>query len=182
MVHQLSYAPNFALAVPGMRADSQIATDTISRMVAEANGVPFGVFVARQDDQKCRLPTAATDVILGVVMRDMWSAEVDSSQFPNNALASAAAIPNKRSCPVQRLGRIWVLTEEAVVEGDPVFIRIAAQGSLTQLGAARKSDDGTTAASTVRFANARWAKSTASGCGLVELLGAQTSAVAVSQT
>lgn len=181
MVFQTTYNPAMALALPGMPGDSQIAKDVISRILQQTNGVPFGVFVVRVDDQKCKLPVSAADVFLGVVRRDLWSAEVDAGMFPSGA-PSNVAIPNKRSVPIQRLGRVWCITEEDVVEGGAVFVRIAAQGSLTQLGAARTTDDGTTAASTVRLSNARWAKSTAAGAGLVELLGAQTTAVGVTQT
>jgi len=48
--------------------------------------------------------------------------------------------------PVRRLGRIWVLVEEAVSNGNQAYVRFASGAGGSQLGAFRKSADTATAA------------------------------------
>lgn len=175
MVFQTSQSLRPAEAAAGLIADSQIARDIISRVNQEAAAIPFGVFVARgNSDDEAKLIVSATDVLLGVSVRDLYQ---DNQYLPGNGAIKPKGIFN-----VMRLGRIWCVTEEATVEGGAVFVRIAVQGSFIQIGAARMTDDATTAASTVRVANARWHRSRDAGLGCVELLGAQTAAVGISQT
>lgn len=173
MVFQTSYGLRPAEALAGMAADSMIAKDDISRVNEAAAGIYFGQAVVRgTGDKLAKLPASINDVFLGVALRD----------YSQNNAGIDQDIPVGAQFSVRRLGRIWVITEEATVEGGAAFYRIAAQGLLTTLGAWRTTDDATTAASTVRHANARWAKSHASGIGCLELLGPQTQAVAVAQT
>lgn len=49
------------------------------------------------------------------------------------------------SVPVLEAGAIWVFTEEAVVEGDPVYVRITSGAGGSNLGAFRKSADSASA-------------------------------------
>jgi hypothetical protein len=131
---------------------------------------PFGVFVAKgsveRDGEsmrpgKCKLPTLTGDQIIGVL--------VFEHQQASRTLSGVLALPAGSVASIMRNGVIWVVCEKAVNEGDPVFVRHAANGGNTQLGAATDTDDSTF---TSLLANARFA-STTTGAGLaqVELLG-----------
>lgn len=132
--------------------------------------VPFGVFVAKGSVERdatnlrpgrAKLPTLTGDQILGVVVFEQSKA--------SRSLSGVLALPATEMASIVRQGVVWVVTEKAVNEGDPVFVRHAANGGNTQLGAATDTDDSTF---TSLLAGARFAGTT-SGAGLapVELLG-----------
>lgn len=132
--------------------------------------VPFGVFVAKGSVERdatnlrpgrAKLPTLTGDQILGVVAFEQNKA--------SRTLAGVLALPANEMASIVRQGVVWVVAEKAVNEGDPVFVRHAANGGNTQLGAATDTDDSTF---TSLLANARFAGTT-TGAGLapVELLG-----------
>jgi hypothetical protein len=63
--------------------------------------------------------------------------------------------------PMVEQGGIWVFTEEAVVDGDPVYVRIASGAGGSQIGAFRNDAD---TASCVLVPDARFVRNASAGC------------------
>lgn len=63
---------------------------------------------------------------------------------------------DKNTVSVMRKGAIWVYSENAVSEGDPVYVRTASGSGGTQLGAFRGTDDDTSTA--VALTGAIWGR------------------------
>lgn len=148
MCPQTSYSIDLpAVSYPGQPADIGIKDKTTALAVAAA--IPYGVLVVRDtantsDSQHIagKVPAASTDITvlgaaLGVALADQGRAQ-DPSVTP-------AQYPQYSAVPCARIGRVWVLVEEAVVAGDQAFVRYAT-GSFSQKGAFRKSADTATAA------------------------------------
>jgi hypothetical protein len=97
---------------------------------------------------------------LGVAVGD--SATVESSYYVGSPapVDSDPIYENHASVPVLAAGRIWVRTEDACVERGPVYVRIAASGANTQIGAFRSDAD---TASAVLVPNARWDRDSSAG-------------------
>lgn len=172
MAPQTSYSINLpAVAYPGQPADISKVNENVSAL-AVAAAIPYGVLVIRDLSNAApsswsiagKLPSTSTDITvqgkaLGVSVADQARAQDPSVAVPT--------YPQYSAVPCKRVGRIWVLVEEAVVAGDQAFVRYAA-GSFSQLGAFRKSADTATAAA---LPNAYYVTSQASagGYAMVEL-------------
>ena len=173
---QLSYAIDIpAVAFPGQIADLSAVRDTLSAINVLA-AIPFGVLAVHDtangagfDALACKVPDSAALITalgsaLGVVMADQARA-----QDPNVAVPT---IPIKSAVSCGRKGRFWVLSETAVEDGDPVYVRFLANGALTQLGAFRNDAD-TTAGPVDHAAllpGARWrGKVAAPGYAVIEM-------------
>ncbi len=138
--------------------------DTESFTNALGAAMPFGVAVVRSATEEAVLPTAADDAILGLV--------VHSHAFDNPGLAASDGVPDEERMSVIRRGSIFGLPEDAVVQGDPVYVRVVAVGN-EQLGALRATMDGT---DTVRLKGARWDADGGAGVAtLLKLDGTQES-------
>ena len=142
---QLAYTQDPAVAIEGMRVDMSRHVDDLSATADVA--ISFGLAVTRvaggaADDRPPRaaLPTGAGGItggaFLGVAVADVTLEQ----------LAAAVGYSIDDALTYRRVGRIWVLVEEAVVLGDDVFVRHAAGAGGTQLGAFRTSADTATAA------------------------------------
>jgi len=168
---QTSYSINTAaVGFAGAPVDIAHQHDVVSGL-AVAAAVPYGVLVVLDsansdgfDKIAAKVPALTTDVTnfgsaLGVVLADQARAQDPAFVLPSYARYDAL--------PIMRSGRVWVLVEEAVVDGDPVFIRFAAGAGGTQLGAFRKSADTATA---VALPNAVYRSSgLAAGFAVVQL-------------
>jgi hypothetical protein len=145
---QTSYSINLsAVAFPGQPADIGVKDKTSALAVAAA--IPYGVLVVRDisnssgfDKIAGKVPALSADITaigsaLGVSIADQARAQDPS--------VAAAVYPINSAVSVMRTGRIWVVVEETVVAGDLPFVRFAAGGGGTQLGAFRKSADTATA-------------------------------------
>lgn len=149
MAPQLSYSINLnAVSFPGQPVDIGVKDDLTGLNVAAA--IPYGVLAVLDSSNTSdfghigiKVPAASADITtlgkaLGVVLADQARAQdpsVTPAQYPINSAVS-----------VRRKGRVWVLVEEAVSNGDQAFARYAAGAGGTQLGAFRKSADTATAA------------------------------------
>jgi hypothetical protein len=146
------------VAFPGQIAYPMFPRRVHSRNIVQVAGIPFGRFVARQAENKVKLPTSAGEVTTtgeGFTVRDPTK-EFDAAGWANGDMA-----------PIIRSGYIWVDTEGAVTEEGAVFVRHTANGGLTELGKARADAD-TANASAVP--NARFMTSTTgAGLAIVEL-------------
>ena len=142
--------------------DADVPSD-ISVSLVHENGqeIPFGVLVVRDDllgDRYCRLPYQASDITgnqsYGVSKRE-------GTKMPNDGgFAKFSHVPYMDD------GRIWVVCEEAVSNGDAVYVRVVADASAgEQLGSFRNDADGGDA---VLLPGARFIEDT-DGAGLAPL-------------
>lgn len=101
--------------------------------------IPTGVVVVQNKaagyanaPQAVKLPTAATDTVMGIRM------------FMHHAPEELGetGIKPKRTFPILQSGEILVVFETAMTKGQRVFFRITANGANTQLGALRGDADG----------------------------------------
>lgn len=171
MAPQTAYSIDIpAASYPGQIADNMQAKD-IKSAANVASALPYGVCVVRDSANvgdmtklAARLPASGPDVtaagsVMGIVVADQARAQDPS--------VAAAVYPINSCVPVMAVGRIWVQSETAVVDGQPVFVRISANGGLTQLGALRADADGGHA---VQLPDAIWIGSTSgAGFAVVEL-------------
>lgn len=173
MAPQTSYSINTpAWSYPGQIADDMRATDFLS-CIAAAAALPYGVCVVRDetntagfDQLAAKLPASSGDMANGSVL-GIVAADQARAQDPSFAVATYA---QGDVVPVQKAGRIVVLSETAVTDGQPVYARISANGGLTQLGALRADADGGHA---VLMPNAIWiGTSSAAGLTVLECLEA----------
>jgi len=151
---QLSYVKKLVKGQAGQLADDGVI-DVLSRVNPSVD-VNFGVLVVNDvNDGECKLPGAAADITavespLGVAMR--------THAIESQADGDPANYPMSKPINVLHKGRVLVTAEEAVVKGDPVFVRYVAGSG--QLGGFRMSDPGTEAA---QLAGARWMEDAGAG-------------------
>ena len=129
---QLDYSSSMAAGFPGMKADLEHG---YTRSYSATVDVPPGCVVSRAGaDDRCKLPTNAGEAgaLLGVALH--------SHTLANDASGVAKYVDGD-TVSVLRKGTVYVQAEEAVAEGDPVYVRHTANGGNTQLGAVRKSAD-----------------------------------------
>jgi hypothetical protein len=154
---QLTYDYSMPAGYPGLRAD----TDNYrARTYIAAAALAYGLGVVLGAGGKAALPGASTDKFLGVVMHEgrEKAQGTGTSQF-------AAGDP----LAVMSQGPVFVKVEEAVADGDPVFVRFAANGANTTLGAFRKSADNPGAGATAVQVPQAVYRSAASAGGLAVL-------------
>jgi len=142
---QLTYPQDLVNAFEGMLADTGMRNDVLSRVGEEAVSFPHGVaLVAGTDpDKQVLLPTGAAKLV-GVAVHSHAN-EVGADDLN--------LVDQGRYVGALHVGRIYVKVEEAVTPASPVFVRTAAGGGGSQLGAFRASGDTATAlaASGARF-------------------------------
>lgn len=106
--------------------------------------IGFGVFVAyagtdtQDGNPKVKLPTASTDLIIGVSMwrhRTPWingTPAYITSATDTQTTAYYANYP----IPIRKVGKLYVPVTATVKYGDPVYVRYAAGAGLLQIGSA----------------------------------------------
>ena len=146
---QLTYATTFDNPWPGTAGNGAVVRDFVTGINASAY-IPFGVLVSRDvinGDQAVKLPASAGDVqaAVGVAVR------TGAMESRRDLLPPSYAPGDPIN--IQTMGDIWTVPETAVVKGGAVFVRITANGPLTQLGAFRGDNDGGNA---VQLAGAVW--------------------------
>lgn len=162
---QTSYVVDKAAGYPGAVANS---VPSVRESKAAAAAVNFGTFVCRRaapadGDDQCANPAATADV----TARGRGIAILDQTKKGPQYGTVGGYVANDQ-VEYLRQGQIWVTVEEAVVQDGPVFVRFAAGGGGTQLGAFRTSADTATA---VQLPSAIYKTSqpTIGGLALVEL-------------
>jgi hypothetical protein len=128
---QTSYSDTLAPGFAGQLAD--LSFKRVSTGVnAQGAQIPFGVAVTKATgDGKYDLPNAAGDKVYGIALH---SHDVDQL-----GLTDTNGIPIDGDFNLLEEGVAYVITEEAVVDGDPVYVRYATGAGGTQLGGFRKS-------------------------------------------
>jgi hypothetical protein len=161
---QLDYALRPAPAIAG-QLGSAIDSDIRSAINQETVALPFGIAMALGvlpvgnlgQTAKAKLLASAADAIVGVTLFS------DARDNIGLGLAGIAAIKPGDTFNLLAEGDVWVPVEQAVVPGDPVYVRFAPSAStpaLTQAGAFRKDADGGTAKLS---RGSRWLKAGAAG-------------------
>lgn len=131
---QLTYLTVSPIAFNGMIADSG-PYDVVTGICEVVAGVPFGIGVVQGTAQDGFIfPTGASTQIKGITLHN--------HRVDNIALAGTLAVPNLGETPLLRKGRCYVIPEQNVVAGGPVFFRTVANGGLTVLGRLRTDNDG----------------------------------------
>lgn len=139
MAIQTTVSNDPTIAVEGMFAEGG-PRDIISKKAAVA--IMNGRFVTQGTaDDQCKLPTVTGDV----TGKPLGLAVYDASLTPAWPASTGEPYPIGSGVSILRKGRAWVKVEEAVAPFDPVFVRFAAGGGGTALGAFRKSADTATA-------------------------------------
>jgi hypothetical protein len=150
---QLSYSVN-----QGIGASGQIAFPSPSTTLTWNNPtdeVPYGRMLAKVagDDNGAKLPTADSDVMVGVAVLEQNRADDH--------------YPAKSAMAVLKRGQIYVEVEEDVTPDNDVFVRFADGAGGTEKGIFRTDADTDTA---VQVTNARYLTSaSAGGFAIVDL-------------
>lgn len=126
MCPQTSYAINMQPATyPGQIADDGIKD--VKSALAAAAAISYGLLgvvdaanTAGFDALAVKVPAASSDITtatkqLGIVLADQARAQ--------NPAVTPAQYPRYAAVPLMRLGRCWVQSETAVVDGAPVYAR-----------------------------------------------------------
>ena len=166
LVTELDPAGNGPAGITGLDADTALTTSTAH---SNPEPMPAGILVAQGVNfQDCRLVNASGDTssLAGVVVHQHKPMAFSSDPA---ALPPAGKYPAMSNIPVCKRGRIWVVVEEAVSVGDVAYVRYAAGAAGSQLGAFRKSDPGSEAASLSGKAVLRTAQATPGGLALLEI-------------
>lgn len=98
--------------------------------------MPAGVYAVPSGDSKCKLPVAAVEI----TRANGGVTELLVDRIPN---VSGLEYDVGQYVMLIKDGGVAVVTEQAVLDSDPVFVRFAAKGGNTQLGAFRKDSDDT---------------------------------------
>lgn len=116
-----------------------------------------------------KLPTAATDVILGVAVLRYRTPSVngEANFFYETTDALSTNYPAKYSIPTRKVGKIYVYSETPVDIGQPVHVRFAPGTGQLQLGNFRNA---AVAGETLPLAKAQWfEKTNAAGLAILDL-------------
>jgi hypothetical protein len=126
----------FSTAPGGAKAGmlGNIGDHHIDSMINESGAdIPFGIGIVQGTSyNEAKTPSAATGQILGVVLR--------SDAYQNYSLTGTDGVASGDVMNVLRSGDVWVLPEQTVVPGDPVYCRFTVSSS-EELGAFRKDAD-----------------------------------------
>jgi hypothetical protein len=134
---QTDYSYLQPVAFAGMLGDlsfKRVATGVNKQGTA----IPFGVAVTKAaGDGNYDLPNIAGDKVYGIVLH--------SHDYDQRDLTGVQGVPVDVDFNLLEEGVAYVKVEEAVADGDPVYVRFAAGAGGAQLGAFRKSADTATA-------------------------------------
>lgn len=139
---QTSYSNDPAIGFAGMRADSSMGTEHISRLNGEAaTNMAVGIVVKQgSSESECLLPSSSSDKLLGLV--------VSSMDHETDADGNFVIEPDCMAS-IARKGRFYALPEQTVAEGDDVFVRYTAGAGALTVGRLRKDYDGTAQVDTI---------------------------------
>ena len=139
---QTSYSIDMLVAFAGQLADLN-DNEAVSGNLEGAINIPFGIGLKKgAADDGYVVPSGSTDVCNGI---SVHTHAIDNIGLSGLSPATAGIQPGEMFTVLRR-GYIYVKVEEAVVRGDPVFMRYAAGAGGTILGSFRKSADTATAA------------------------------------
>lgn len=152
-------APGFAY--PGLLYDSGFNNYMQSFGNASGVTIDFGLGVVRgSQDRAATLPNAEGNEFLGITVRN----EMRENTFVNFQSGSSPYQIGEMMTVLTKQGQIWVVAENTVSAGDPVYCRFAVNGGLNILGSFR-NDSNTTLSVAYAFLvpNAIWNSSVSAG-------------------
>lgn len=127
---QDSVKTNFVQGYNGQVVDAQY-TNIESAIVAKESSVPFGIFVVADDStgapeglggalrrQVARPPTGEDDLTTGIGLGISLADTIESAGGD-----TPPVFPEGKAFPVLRKGKAWVISEDSVVNGGPVWVR-----------------------------------------------------------
>ena len=159
---QTAYAVDPALAFRGMLGDPNDDKFALPLANGAAAAVGFGIMVRRDVTN----PEDQFDVF-SATGQDPVGVLVHTHAQEDPTLADPLGVALLEPASVLRRGRIWVVVEEAVAVGDPVFFRHTAGAGGSEIGAFRNDAD---TASCDQITNAQWLQGSAgAGVALLEL-------------
>lgn len=159
---QTAYAVDPALAFRGMLGDPNDDSFAIPLANGAAAAVGFGIAVRRDATN----PEDQFDVF-NATGQDCVGVLVHTHAQENPDLADPLGVDQLEVASVLRRGRIWVVVEEAVAVGDPVFFRHTAGGGGSEIGAFRNDAD---TATCDQLTQAAWLQGSAgAGVALLEV-------------
>lgn len=138
---QTSYSRNPVAAFAGQLGDNREGIVISSRLNAESVNMPAGVFVKQTagSEGKANNIAAAADVLAGIVLNTF-------SRNPGDiglTLSGTDAYGPGMGMPLLEQGSAWVVCEQSMAVGDPVYVRFSANGAgKLVVGAVRKDADG----------------------------------------
>lgn len=136
-------------AIEGLLADSGPHNIQTRRPTAAA-GIPFGFGVIRGAAYgDIIVPAATFDAVADFEGITIWKAKVD----PNTSGNPSTNWLQNEAAGVLTRGRIWVVAEQAIVAGDPVFLRHSGEVGNEAPGRFRKDAD---TAGAEAIPQARW--------------------------
>lgn len=139
---QTSYSIVAADAFPGLLDMNFQNPDILSRFNEESSKIGFGLMLRQGTaEEQARNLSATGQSVAGVSIHEHTPKATGTGTATEIEASGGKA-------GVLRRGRIWVVTEEAIVIGDGVFYRFAT-GSGTVLGAFRTDRDGVPEVSTL---------------------------------
>lgn len=130
------YGDTADVAFPGMLSDTSF-TRKVSRENATGAAQLSGVFVAKHaalPETKVQSLAAASDAIAGIVLH----------AHTRDNVAGQSGWATGSELPVAELAPVYMVAEEAMLVGDPVYARFSANGGNTTIGAIRNDPDGGT--------------------------------------
>jgi hypothetical protein len=140
---QTDYIIDTLNGLPGQLADLSPASK-VSAVNADVVSLPAGIMVAYASSpasDKVILPTAsigsAGGQIAGIVLHEHDVDTIGLQTETTDLIFKVGA-----GMTLLQKGRVYVTPEVAVVQGDPVYYRITANGGNTQVGAFTNTDDG----------------------------------------
>lgn len=129
-----------SIAAPASGIEGNLAVNHVSTKVAarSAEGaIPFGRVVKQGTaDSGVALPGSTSDYFAGVALQDPTK---------EAATDGTRAFAQYDEVPVLETGECFMLPEETVAPGDPVYVRVTAGGAGQTVGRVRKSADETAA-------------------------------------
>jgi len=168
---QASTSRNITQRVAGRQVDydAQAFSDVITRRNEDAVAVFPGRFVINGSTDQVALIQDSGAVLGATEFYHGLAVDNETRERTAGSLATDGYVQNAL-IPIAKSGRWYVETEEAVVEGDQVFVRYVAGAGGTVIGLARTDVDTASA----EGVNAKFAETTtASGLAAVELNLAQ---------
>jgi hypothetical protein len=167
---QTTYPFNYSAVQKGQAVENGAYRDSTGYSTA---AIEFGVglvYSGTSVDESfgLRLPTATTDVFIGVAKKILKQPRGLDNDFLSVVTSTTQVARYEIGDPItiRTLGQIWVYSEQAVAPTDPVFFRCVTNVALLA-GDFRKDAD---TARAVQLSNARWvSKTSAAGLALLEL-------------
>lgn len=128
---QTVYNDFYGVGEAGQIAD--VSLRQVDSFFNESGDIPFGIgLIQGTAYNQAKVPSSFTDKIIGIAVK--------TDVYDNLSLSGSNGVPSGGPVNILSFGDIYVLPEQSVSPGDPVYMRIVAPGS-EQVGAFRKDSD-----------------------------------------